>query len=191
MSSQLLRQDLIPIGTGYLILMAVLAAGLRLLRRGRGGQPDPPDAGREGSGGATSGGAGSGGATSGGAGPGGAISGGAGPGGAISGGAGPGGATSGGPEPGGAGSGGKAPSRVARRVRPGWPRFAVQVGGTALGGYLVLLAVDLGYYYGVARVAGQFLDSAVTGTALLLAVSLPLFAIRSWLAERRQDQGRR
>jgi hypothetical protein len=181
MSSQLLRQDLIPIGTGYLILMAVLAAGLRLLRRGRGGQPDPPDAGREGSGGATSGGAGSGGATSGGAGPGGAISGGAGPG----------GATSGGPEPGGAGSGGKAPSRVARRVRPGWPRFAVQVGGTALGGYLVLLAVDLGYYYGVARVAGQFLDSAVTGTALLLAMSLPLFAIRSWLAERRQDQGRR
>jgi hypothetical protein len=143
MSSQLLRQDLIPIGTGYLILMAVLAAGLRLLLRGRGDQPDPADA------------------------------------------------EPGGAEPGGAGSGGKAPSRVARRVRPGWPRFAVQVGGTVLGGYLVLLAVDVGYYYGVARVAGQFLDSAVTGTALLLAVSLPLFAIRSWLAERRQDQGRR
>jgi hypothetical protein len=143
MSSQLLRQDLIPIGIGYLILMAVLAAGLRLLLRGRGDQADPADA------------------------------------------------EPGGAEPGGAGSGGKAPSRVARRVRPGWPRFAVQVGGTVLGGYLVLLAVDIGYYYGVARVAGQFLDSAVTGTALLLAVSLPLFAIRSWLAERRQDQGRR
>jgi hypothetical protein len=143
MSSQLLRQDLIPIGIGYLILMAVLAAGLRLLLRGRGDQADPADA------------------------------------------------EPGGAEPGGAGSGGKAPSRVARRVRPGWPRFAVQVGGTVLGGYLVLLAVDVGYYYGVARVAGQFLDSAVTGTALLLAVSLPLFAIRSWLAERRQDQGRR
>jgi hypothetical protein len=151
MSSQLLRQDLIPIGTGYLILMAVLAAGLRLLRRGRGEQPEPTEAGHAGSSGATSGGAGS----------------------------------------GGAGSGGKAPSRVARRVRPGWPRFAVQVGGTVLGGYLVLLAVDVGYYYGVAKVAGQFLDSAFTGTALLLAVSLPLFAIRSWLAERRQDQGRR
>jgi hypothetical protein len=148
MSSQLLRQDLIPIGIGYLILMAVLAAGLRLLLRGRGDQADPADAE-------------------------------------------PGGAEPGGAEPGGAGSGGKAPSRVARRVRPGWPRFAVQVGGTVLGGYLVLLAVDVGYYYGVARVAGQFLDSAVTGTALLLAVSLPLFAIRSWLAERRQDQGRR
>jgi Family of unknown function (DUF6256) len=148
MSSQLLRQDLIPIGIGYLILMAVLAAGLRLLLRGRGDQADPADAE-------------------------------------------PGGAEPGGAEPGGAGSGGKAPSRVARRVRPGWPRFAVQVGGTVLGGYLVLLAVDIGYYYGVARVAGQFLDSAVTGTALLLAVSLPLFAIRSWLAERRQDQGRR
>ena len=143
MSSQLLRQDLIPIGIGYLILMAVLAAGLRLLLRGRGDQADPADA------------------------------------------------EPGGAEPGGAGSGGKAPSRVARRVRPGWPRFAVQVGGTVLGGYLVLLAVDLGYYYGVARVAGQFLDSAVTGTALLLAVSLPLFAIRSWLAWRRQDQGPR
>jgi hypothetical protein len=136
MSSQLLRQDLIPIGTGYLILMAVLAAGLRLLRRSAGDQPGAED-------------------------------------------------------PGDAGSGGKAPSRVARRVRPGWARFAVQIGGTVLGGYLVLLAVDVGYYYGVARVAGQFLDSAFTGTALLVAVSLPLFAIRSWLAWRRQDQGRR
>jgi hypothetical protein len=146
MSSQLLRQDLIPIGTGYLILMAVLAAGLRLLRRSAGDQPGAEDRTAE---------------------------------------------DRGAEDRGGVGSGGKAPSRVARRVRPGWPRFAVQIGGTVLGGYLVLLAVDLGYYYGVARVAGQFLDSAFTGTALLVAVSLPLFAIRSWLAWRRQDQGPR
>jgi hypothetical protein len=64
------------------------------------------------------------------------------------------------------------------------------VAGTALGGYLVLQAVVIGYYYGVAKVAGQFLDSAFTGTALLLGISLPLFAARSWLYERRRRGSR-
>jgi hypothetical protein len=116
-AAHLISQDVVPIGAGYLILMGVLAAGLRLQRR------DPAAE--------------------------------------------------------------KVAGRVARRVRPGWPRFAVQIVSTALGGYLLLEAVVILYYYGVAHVAGQFLESAFTGAALMLAISLPLFAARSWLAVRR------
>ena len=117
MAGHLISQDVVPIGTGYLILMGVLAAGLRMQRRNPAAE--------------------------------------------------------------------KAAGRMARRVPPGWPRFAVQIVATAVGGYLLLEAVVILYYYGVARVAGQFLESAFTGAALLLAISLPLFAARSWLAERR------
>jgi Family of unknown function (DUF6256) len=172
MSSQLLRQDLIPILGSYVILMGVLAFGLRLQRRGRTpsahetGVADP--AARE---------------------P--AAADPAAHEAAVAAPAAPAAATA---DPVGSAptdAGGKAPSRVARRVRPGWPRFAVQVGGTVLGGYVLLMAVVVGYYYGVAKVAGQFLDSAVTGSALLLAVSLPVFAVRSWLTEwRRRRPGR-
>jgi hypothetical protein len=131
MASHLISQDVVPIGTGYLILMGVLAAGLRLQRRSGAGADAGTDAGND-------------------------------------------------------RAGEKVPGRAARRLRPGWPRLAVQVGDTALGGFLVLMAVVIIYYYGVARVAGQFLDSAFTGSALLLGISLPLFAARSWLAERRR-----
>ena len=55
----------------------------------------------------------------------------------------------------------------------------------ALGGYLVLAAVVVLYYYGVARVGSNFLDSAFTGTALLLGITLPLFIAFSWLTWRR------
>jgi hypothetical protein len=135
MASHLISQDVVPIGTGYLILMGVLAAGLRLQRRPAGGTDGSADAGN------------------------------------------------------GQTAAGKVPGRLARRLPAGWPRFAVQVGSTALGGFLVLMAVVIIYYYGVARVAGQFLDSAVTGSALLLGISLPLFAARSWLAERHRRGG--
>jgi Family of unknown function (DUF6256) len=50
---------------------------------------------------------------------------------------------------------------------------------------VLLMAIVILYYYLVARVAGSFLDSAVTGCATLIGLSLPVFAGASWLAERR------
>ena len=47
--------------------------------------------------------------------------------------------------------------------------------GTAAGGYLLLMAAVIAYYYGVARVAGDFITSAFTGTAMLIAIALPLW----------------
>lgn len=126
MSSSLIRQDLIPIISGYVLLMAALALGLRLSRRPR----RPP------------------------------------------------------------------PGRLGRRLpdwfRHGWPRLLRHLAGTALGGYLLLMIVVIAYYYGVARVAGSFLDSAITGGLLLIGLSLPLFAGASWLTEQRlRRAGRR
>ena len=121
MSSSLIRQDLVPIVSGYVILMGALAIGLRLSRR------RPRDqAGRD---------------------------------------------------------------RLGRRLpeywQHGWPRLLRHLAGTAVGGYLVLMSIVVLYYYFVARVAGSFLDSAVTGCALLIGLSLPIFAAASWLTERR------
>ena len=61
-----------------------------------------------------------------------------------------------------------------------------QVAGTVVGGYLLLMAVVVAYYFGVARVGPVFLESAVTGTALLLGLATPVFAALSWLADRRR-----
>jgi len=47
------------------------------------------------------------------------------------------------------------------------------VAGTAVGGYLLLMAVVIVYYYGVARVAGDFITSAFTGTAMLIGLAMP------------------
>jgi hypothetical protein len=128
-SSTLIRQDLVPVAVGYVLLMGALAAGLRRLRRDRIAVPgtwaEPGSAG------------------------------------------------------GGAGSG---------RAAPGWrPRLRLirHVAATFAGGYLVLMAVVIAYYYGVARVNGNFLESAFTGCALLLGLSSPAFLAASWLAERR------
>ena len=60
--------------------------------------------------------------------------------------------------------------------------------GTAVGGYLLLMAVVIAYYYGVARVAGDFITSAFTGTAMLIAIALPLLGAASWLTERRRQR---
>jgi hypothetical protein len=70
--------------------------------------------------------------------------------------------------------------------RRGWPALIRRVAATALGGYLLLMAVVFGYYYGVARVGSDFLVNAVTGTAMLIGLSLPLFLAASWLVERRR-----
>lgn len=116
MSSHLIRSDLVPIIAGYLILMGVLAVGLRLQRRRA--------------------------------------------------------------------SAGLPATRLTGRRDRGWPALIAHVLTDALAGYLVLAAVVVLYYYGVARVGSNFLDSEFTGTALLLGISLPLFLGLSWLTQR-------
>jgi hypothetical protein len=66
----------------------------------------------------------------------------------------------------------------------GWVA-ARHVAGTVVGGYLLLMAVVVAYYFGVARVGSGFLESAVTGTALLVGLAAPVFAALSWWADRR------
>jgi hypothetical protein len=115
-SSHLIRSDLVPILGGYVILMGVLAVGLRVQRRrAAAGLPG---------------------------------------------------------------------TRLTGRRDRGWGALILHVLTDALAGYLVLMAVVLLYYYGVAKVGGNFLKSAFTGTALLLAIALPLFIAASWLTER-------
>jgi hypothetical protein len=82
------------------------------------------------------------------------------------------------------------PSRVPAtppgpRPRTGRAALARQIAGTVIGGYLLLMAVIVAYYFGVARVGPGFLEGALTGTALLLGLATPVFAALSWLAERR------
>jgi Family of unknown function (DUF6256) len=69
--------------------------------------------------------------------------------------------------------------------RTGRAALARQIAGTVIGGYLLLMAVIVAYYFGVARVGPGFLESALTGTALLLGLAAPVFAALSWLAVRR------
>jgi len=80
---------------------------------------------------------------------------------------------------------GKPDTRLTGRRERGWQALIVHVLTDALGCYLVLVAVVLLYYYGVARVGGSFLASAITGSLLLLGISLPVFMVVSWLTERR------
>ena len=69
--------------------------------------------------------------------------------------------------------------------RTGRAALARQIASTVIGGYLLLMAVIVAYYLGVARVGPGFLESALTGTALLLGLAAPVFVALSWLAERR------
>ena len=80
--------------------------------------------------------------------------------------------------------------RASTKSCTGWPALIRRVTGTAVGGYLLLMAVVIGYYYGVARVGGRFLESAFTGAALLAGIAAPVFAAASWLAERRRQRSR-
>jgi hypothetical protein len=81
------------------------------------------------------------------------------------------------------------PVATAAAPRPDWLRLARHYAGTAIGGYLLLMAIVILYYYGVARVGGAFIVSAFTGCALLIALSTPVFALASWLTERRRRPG--
>jgi hypothetical protein len=71
-------------------------------------------------------------------------------------------------------------------VGRGWLRLVRHVAGTVVGGYLLLMAVVVGYYFGVARVSGNFIEGAFTGCALLIGLSSPVFAAATWLLERRR-----
>lgn len=123
MSSHLIRSDFVPILSGYLILMLVLAVGLWVQRRrAAAGQPT---------------------------------------------------------------------TRLTGQRDHGWRAFILHVLTDALAGYLVLMAVVVLYYYGVAKVGSNFLDSAFSGTALLLGICLPVFLAASWLTERRRDRSGR
>lgn len=80
----------------------------------------------------------------------------------------------------------RAGPRVPLAARHGWPGLVRRVVGTMTAGYLLLLAVVGGYYYGVVRVAsGRVMASAITGPASLLAIALPVWLLASWLAENR------
>ncbi len=66
--------------------------------------------------------------------------------------------------------------------------MARQVLTTVVGGYLLLMVVVVVYYYAIARVGGAFLQSAVTGAALLIGLALPVFAAASWVSLRRHGR---
>ena len=74
------------------------------------------------------------------------------------------------------------PDKGQRTGRAAWLR---PIAGTVIYGYLLLMAVIVAYYFGVEGVGPGFLESALTGTALLVGLATPVFAALSWLAERR------
>ncbi len=82
-------------------------------------------------------------------------------------------------------------SRLTGRHDQGWRALVLHVLADVAGGYVLLGGVVVLYYYGVARVGSNFLDSEFSGTALLLAVSLPVFFAASWLTRRRASQADR
>jgi len=72
------------------------------------------------------------------------------------------------------------------RPDPGWRRLAIYCLGTAVGGYLLLMAVLIAYYYGVGVAhGGNFVQSGFSGCALLLGLAAPVFVALSWLTERK------
>jgi hypothetical protein len=75
--------------------------------------------------------------------------------------------------------------RAIVRPGPGWRRLVIHCLGMAVGGYLLLMVVIIGYFYGIAPVAGNFVQSAFSGCALLIGLATPVFIALSWLVERK------
>jgi len=76
--------------------------------------------------------------------------------------------------------------RAIVRPEPGWRRLAIHCLGTAVGGYLLLMAVLTAYYFGVGVAhGGNFVQSGFSGCALLLGLAAPVFIALSWLTERK------
>ena len=65
----------------------------------------------------------------------------------------------------------------------GWRELCRQVAVTMAGGFVLLMVVVTAYYYGVDRLGGNFLESALTGFALMAGLAVPVFAALSCLAE--------
>ncbi|RKN05345.1 DUF6256 family protein [Streptomyces radicis] len=72
-----------------------------------------------------------------------------------------------------------------RSDRRGWPELLRQVAVTAVGGHVLLLVVVAAYYVAVAHHDMEFVLGAVTGTASLTGVALPLLLALMWLTHRR------
>lgn len=66
----------------------------------------------------------------------------------------------------------------------GWPGLVRRVAGTAVGGYVLLMVVVVGYYEGVARLGGDFLSAAFTGNLLVLGMTVPVYLAASWVVVR-------
>jgi Family of unknown function (DUF6256) len=76
--------------------------------------------------------------------------------------------------------------RAIVRPEPGWRRLAIFCLSTAVGGYLLLMAVLTAYYYGVGVAhGGNFVQSGFSGCALLLGLAAPVFIVLSWLTVRK------
>jgi hypothetical protein len=76
--------------------------------------------------------------------------------------------------------------RAIVRPEPGWRRLAIYSLGTAVGGYLLLMAVLIAYYYGVGVAhGGNFVQSGFSGCAMLIGLAAPVFLVLSWLADRK------
>ena len=156
------RQALIPMSAGYLILMSALGFGLFRLYRPRGapsGAEPPPGQGEQPAQAPAT--------------PAGSVQ-----------------ATPPGREPATPPAPATPPGRAPATPpspgqRTGRAALARQIAGTVIGGYVLLMVVIVAYYFGVARVGPGFLESALTGTALLLGLAAPVFVALSWLAERR------
>lgn len=122
MSSHLIRSDLIPIVTGYLIVMVILAAGLLNARRRT--------------------------------------------------------------------RAGRSLARYTGRIDHGWPAFLYHALTDGVGGYLLLAGVVVLYYYFVARLGGNFLDSEFSGSAILLAIAFPIYFAASVFRQHRRRRRR-
>jgi hypothetical protein len=71
-------------------------------------------------------------------------------------------------------------TRLESPRRVGWTALVAHLGGDVLGGYLLLMGIVLLYYYGVARVPGDFLTSAFSGSALLVGIAMPIALLLEW-----------
>jgi Family of unknown function (DUF6256) len=128
MSSLLIREDLIPMVVGYLLVMGALATGMRILRRS-------------------------------------------------------------GPAVTGGGRRAAKPGAAGETAPLSWPRLVRHLLTTEIGGYVVLMVVIVGYYFGVHSVHA-LVQSAISGCGLLLGLSTPVFLALSWLDERRHRRRR-
>jgi hypothetical protein len=83
-------------------------------------------------------------------------------------------------------------SRAAARPDRGWLRLARYWAATAVGGYVVLMAIIVIFYaatdYSKVSILESTLSSAATGTALLVGISVPVFLGLSWLTQRWRER---